>query len=120
MEVSGELKLLEGAVLGVRQKLPLPPPTSRLTIEVFSLHKQSELILIMFVKASKTSCTYLRGEKRLSVDSFLDSGPLAVGSRLGLRHAPPVKAGEDPLRGENKLLTLSLLLLLITVPLFAS
>ena len=38
MDVRGELKLLEGAVLGVRQKLPPPPmPASMLPNEVFSL-----------------------------------------------------------------------------------
>ena len=38
MEVRGELKALDGAVLGVRQKLPpLPLTASMLVIEVFSL-----------------------------------------------------------------------------------
>ena len=72
MEVRGELKALDGAVLGVRQKLPpLPLTASMLVIEVFSL----------------------RGEKKLSVDNFLPGAPGALICELSFGRCLPGDVG---------------------------
>ena len=49
MDVNGELKALDGAVFGVRQKLPLPPAPSELTMELFSLENKNCCCFTIFL-----------------------------------------------------------------------